>query len=294
MQSVMLIGAGYALLTAIFWGFAPVLIKRVVTRDVSPLLFSAIRSPFALSALLLITYITGDIYYLFSVTFPSLFIIFIASVSSLVFADTMYFTGIKKAGVSISTPIAFTYPLPALLFAYILLNEEINAALYLGTILIVSGIFLITYQKRDTESQRNILKGVAFVFMATIGWSFGLTIMKIALLTVSPLIVSVYRTFFLMIMLSPYAIMKRTIIRRINRMSLFLVAVAGIIGLGFGALTLFISLVYIGAARGSAISASAPLFSALFAAIFLKEKLRFFQVIGILITLIGTWVIILS
>ena len=71
-------------------------------------------------------------------------------------------------------------------------------------------------------------------------------------------------------------------------------AVAGIIGLGFDALTLFISLVYIGATRGSAISASASLFSVLFATIFLREKLRFFQVIDILITLIGTWVIILS
>lgn len=289
------IGAVSALLTALLWGLAPVVVRRVVIKDVNPLLFSAIRIPSALTILLIILILTGEFSQMFNISLTDLLIILIASIAGLIFADTMYFTGIKRAGVSVSTPIAFTYPLPALIFAYIILGEEITYALYIGTFLIISGIFLITYQRKSkSSSNHNILKGAIFVIFSTIGWSFGITIIKIALYSTSPLIVSTYRILFALIIFLPYSFAKRNTIKNISRTSLYLVALGGVIGLGLGALTLFISLVYIGAARGSAISASAPLFSAIFASIFLKEKLRKGQIIGMFLTLIGTWVIIFS
>ncbi len=62
------------------------------------------------------------------------------------------FTGLAKIGASRSVPLRSSYPLWSAAIAISLLGEEANATILAGTILVVAGVVLITWQPGENDS----------------------------------------------------------------------------------------------------------------------------------------------
>lgn len=72
----------------------------------------------------------------------------IAGISSPALSMTIYYYGLSRFGVAQAAPIAMgANPLASVTLAIILLGERPNWSLYLGTVLVISGIWVITRPK---------------------------------------------------------------------------------------------------------------------------------------------------
>lgn len=304
MELIYLIGIVTALITAILWGLASIIIKKALIARVDPPYINAVRAPTAFAFMLLVVYFLGQFQALFVLTPTDLLIIGIATFFALAIGDTMYFYGLKHVGVAIGVPIAYIYPLYTLILASVVLGETVTVSLIIGTIVTVLGIFLITY-KQNRQQNNNVSsnnstkqvidfkKGLPALFIGSLSWSVGIIIFKIALFTTPPLIVTAVRLGYLFLFMSPLFVVKQNIIRSFSKRQVTIVTIAGIIGITLGGLAFYISLDILGAARTTPITAVSPMFAALFAWAILKERIRMSQAIGILLTITGIWIVTL-
>jgi len=301
MELIYLIGVVAALVTAILWGLASIIIKKALISRVDPLYINAVRAPTAFVFMLFVVYLMGQFQALFVLTETDFLIIGVATFLALAIGDTMYFYGLKHVGVAIGVPIAYVYPLYTLILASIVLGETVTVTLILGTIVTVLGIFLITYkqnkQQNSLESNNtqviNFKKGLPALFIGSLSWSAGIIIFKIALFTTPPLILTAIRLGFLLLFMSPLFVVKQDVIRSFSKRQILIVTIAGIIGITLGGLAFYISLDILGAARTTPITAVSPMFAALFAWAILKERIRVSQAFGILLTIAGIWIVTL-
>ena len=130
------------ILTVICWGMTPVIEKMGLAR-VDPLTALTIRS--LAIALILSVFIlsTGRLKELSSVGAKTLLLFTVSGILAGLIGMLTYFGALKIADASRVVPIAASYPLVTLLFSVLLLKEGVSWPRALGTLLIVSGIWLI-------------------------------------------------------------------------------------------------------------------------------------------------------
>jgi len=183
MQSPHLFGYFLALMAAVSWAVAPVLYRRGVD----------LISYSGLGALRCNGYITSAALFLFLTMGPSAFAplpaatmakIFVCSVLWLVLGDFFYFSSLHKLGVSISVPITSSYPLMVVPAAWIFLGEPAKPMVFVAAALIVAGLVLLSPRKEDQNEKRQAFSGLAASFLAMSCWTFGMITNKVLMQTV--------------------------------------------------------------------------------------------------------------
>ncbi|RLJ70656.1 transporter family protein [Hydrogenivirga caldilitoris] len=134
----------FALLSALVWGTAPLIFKLGLRGDVPPLVgiffHNLTASIFALVSMLILK--EGFSYPLRDITIIS-FGGFVSGFLGLL----LYYKAIKLGDVSVVAPIVASSPLWASLFAFVLLGEHFTPMKLVGTILVVTGVVLITLSR---------------------------------------------------------------------------------------------------------------------------------------------------
>jgi len=130
------------LLTAILWGSSPIL-EKIGLGKTDPLTAVTIRS-LAISVILLIFItVTGKVREILSVDLKSLVIFSVSGFMAGLLGMWTYFGALKLGATSKVVPIAATYPLVTAILSVIILKEGVTPARLVGTLLIISGIWLV-------------------------------------------------------------------------------------------------------------------------------------------------------
>ncbi len=130
------------ILTAVFWGIAPIFDKLAITNS-SPFLGNLSRSTTITFILLTITFLTGKTKEFLQIS-PKSFIYFALSG---IFAGCLgvftYYKALQISETSKIVPLAATYPVVTALLSVIFLKEPVTLSRFLGILLIIAGIWLV-------------------------------------------------------------------------------------------------------------------------------------------------------
>ncbi|MBL7056309.1 DMT family transporter [Candidatus Woesearchaeota archaeon] len=157
-----------ALISAVFFGITANLIKKAVTKK-----HHSINAIFTFGTAAIIMWV---IVFLVGSSLPSsqaTFFFVIAGILAPGFSAFFNFESMKHAGVSITTSLMSSAPLFSTLFAIIFLKEKINSAILIGTLLIIFGAFIISWNRPKKHISLNyILFPIGGAFMIGTGAVF--------------------------------------------------------------------------------------------------------------------------
>jgi drug/metabolite transporter, DME family len=208
-----------------------------------------------------------------------------STLCSMVVGDSLYFLAASRIGVARALPIASSFPLLTTIGAVLLLGEAPSAALLLGSALVVLAVALIGGQ-RARDGGRNDAIGLLLAGLAACMWAGSGLFLGPALRVLDPIAGNLIRFGIATVLFTVYV----GVARPVERMSTRLVwlSIAAAIGTLASALMFLGGIAGAGVARGVALNATSPVFSAVLAALLLRERVSGRTGLGITASMIGT------
>ncbi len=298
----------YGILLSIFaslcWGTTVILIKIVLEKE-SPLVSIIIRGISAVFFILILVYFAGWMHS-FTILFQiDIFLLIIIGGFLNALGEIVYFNAIKIGKISIVQPVSSISPIFIAIILIINGIEFISLLTIIGTIFTVIGVIFISQKDENNKNKDNIKSKeyymcIIFSIAAPLFWSISLIILRIVFeypgintYSVTALRFSASTIFTIIIWLI-ISISKRNHINNkekktsISRRNIIILIYAGIITWGIGSVAYFESIRLINISRASPITSISPLISVILGTIILKEKLNKFQIVSILIIVLGT------
>lgn len=136
----------FALLTALFWGVAPIF-EKLGLRRVEPIVALAIRTAVVFISFTVFIFASGSWRMVQKQDSQTIIFIVLGALAAGVFGQIAYFYALKTGSASNVVPIVASYPLIASMIAITLLKEPVTVGKVLGAALIVLGVLSITLDK---------------------------------------------------------------------------------------------------------------------------------------------------
>jgi drug/metabolite transporter (DMT)-like permease len=203
----------------------------------------------------------------------------------MVVGDTLYFMAAARIGVARALPIASAFPLLTTVGAVVLLGEAPTPALLVGSTLVVLAVALIGGERVPTGGRYDpvglVLAGLAACMWATSGLFLGP-----ALKVLDPIAGSMIRFPMAAIVFTLYVAVARPS-EHLTRRLVWLSCAAAVGTLASA--TMFLGgIAGAGVARGVALNATSPVFSAVLASVLLRERVSRRTALGITSSVVGT------
>ncbi|MHA1589019.1 MAG: DMT family transporter [Candidatus Njordarchaeales archaeon] len=285
-----MLGYLYALISALSWSTASILYGYALKeRDALTVTLLRIYPAFLTAIIGTILLEKMD----FSLLFDpyTLFLAVICGAIGMFFGSYTYLYAIKKTGVSITYPIAFSYPVYVSLITTQLMGEPLTIGLILGLAMLLIGLITLSLSEKESREDHLFL-GVLVAFLTSIIWAVNAVIAKIALYRASPILFAMMRLLTLSIATTPLMIKKIKDAKSFTKWELLAATLGGAIGIGIGLIFSHLAIIEIGAARTTVIGSSSPALSLLLAAVFLKEKLNPQKMVGSLAVTIAILLVV--
>ncbi len=297
-----MIGELAALGAALSWTVSAMLYGRAL-QQTKPISANIVRLSCTSAVLLILLIVVAGSVGLGNLRLDVAVIAGVSGIIGLGLGDTLYMVSIKLMGVSRAVPITCTYPLFNLLWATFLIHEKLTVYLILGALIIVLGIWFLTYGKENGDSEeknRFLLKGLSAALATAVLWSIsiammGLTIKETPRLN-DALVINTIRTATigaLLLTLSPVIDRQRDFLK-MKKGTLVTLIIGGLLALGLGWFLLAYSFVGIPESQAVPISSTTPLFSTLTAIALLHEKVTARNVLGSVFVVAGIFMIFLG
>jgi len=129
-------------ITALLWGSTPILEKMGLGKT-DPFTALTVRSLGVAVVVIIFVVLTGKIKDVFQLDLKTVAIFVISGVMAGFLGMWTYFGALKLAPASKIVPIAATYPLVTAILSIIILKEGVTVFRLIGTILIITGIWLV-------------------------------------------------------------------------------------------------------------------------------------------------------
>lgn len=215
--------------------------------------------------------------------------------------DMLLFRAIRTVGLVRSYTIAGTFPLFTLLFAALLLGEEIGGFAIVGTLLIVSGGALVSTRSTAEEtvphaSRWQYRRGLALSVVVAMMWGIDVILLKIGVGDAHPFVANSFRIPFAAAMMLAFAwrVTGRFPLLRVDFRTASILTVSALFGLTVGSFLYLVSIQEIGAARTGALGAVSPVFAMILAVVFIRERPGWKAVLGTLAATSGVVLITLG
>jgi len=213
------------------------------------------------------------------------------SATGAILAPALFFTGLEQTTASDTAILSNSETIFTVLFALIFFKEKLGPKGYLATILVLSGVFIVTTDLQFSDHVFDIKKkGNLLIILSMALWALDNNISKIAshridisrLVQFKGLIGGVTLFIFALAVKIPLDI---TLFEIPNLL------LVGLVGFGI-ALYLFLhSLKRIGTVRTMLIYSTGTVFGLIFAFIFLHEKIGAYQILAIGLMLLGIYLV---
>ncbi|MHA1215134.1 MAG: DMT family transporter [Candidatus Hodarchaeales archaeon] len=308
------IGILLAFIAALAWGSASVLYRLIMRVENSSILFSVtIRGIFAVPVIAIITLFTTQFSALEILLRADVLPILILSSIFVAIGDVGFFGAMQRMEVSKAQPIGSMYPLFASFLAVAFGLETINTLILVGTIVIISGISLISQQrkqnvgpKKEGHIKNNPTLGTLLAILGAVGWGFAIFTLTFLLqipgmesLTLATLRFGILTVLIGFIWIGTLFYNKtqsngKKISNYISKKNVLTLGLGGIISWAIGGVCFFISISMIDSVRAVPISSINPLIAVALGTLILGEKLNKVQFSGILLVTLGSILISIS
>ena len=184
------LGDFYALLTAVCWSIA------VILFDISSKKMGSLQMSFTKNLIGVIGFIFTIIFLKIPIPHFSNLEIISLLISGLIgvgIADLMFLSSLKKLGSGFSAIIATIYSPSIFLFSFLMFSESIGPKSYIGGILVILGIVVSTFELPKTKDKKTIICGVLLGVCAQILTAFSVLLVKPIMLENSIIFVALYR-----------------------------------------------------------------------------------------------------
>jgi len=300
-----MIGELTALGAALCWTFSAVLYKKALAQT-KPISANIVRCTGTSLILVLIFTLMGKIHIFASLPVNAILLASVSGVIGLGLGDTLYMTSLEILGVARAVTITATYPLFSLVWAYLLAGETITLPVIFGAAAIVFGIWLLT----SGEEEQNMgndggwkklrVKGLIIALITAIVWSVSISMINLAVKAAASLeqayainTLRIATVAIFLLALVPFGNVKSSV-RKVGLKTVAMLLTGGLIAIGVGWFLLTTSFIYIPEAQAVPISSTTPLFSTLFDAIFLREKVTAKVALGSIIVVAGIFLVFIE
>jgi O-acetylserine/cysteine efflux transporter len=293
------VGAAAALASSALWAFTSVLLTSQAGR-LKPLVMSGIRSFTASLVLVGLLIATSGLAQLEEMTVITGVSMAGSGIVGQAVGDTLYINALGFLGVTRTFPITNSaYPFLTFLLAVALLGEEVTWTLPIGGALIVAGITWIVLEQRRADAEASVrvevVRGVVLAVAAAAAWAIATVWLRGQQGNLDALGAASLR-----IPAASAAVMATIAVTSGTRgpaqappRSVLVVALAGVLGTGFGSLLFIYAVEDLGAARTAFLTTSAPVFALPMGVLFLAEKLTPRVLLGTALTVAGIWLVLL-
>jgi drug/metabolite transporter (DMT)-like permease len=296
-----MLGAGIALLTSLAWSISSNCVK-LVAEKIDSLVINTLRTWVGSALLISLILVTGRYQDFPLIPWGSLAYVVISGVLAMAIGDTIYIKSVALLDVSIAFPLSqCAFILLAVLSAVLFLGEQFTWITVTGGVLVVLGIYLMTSSRgwagASTDRKRLNPRGLFFILIAILAWTGATILLKIGVSGVDPFIAACLRistsAIVLLFFFQSRPNKGNTSLRQISRKNLALVASAGLLTYGVAAVGYISAIQMIGAGKTVLLTAIAPLFALPFAIFILGEKPTRFTLLGVMISVVGVWLVVL-
>lgn len=295
-----MIGELAALSAAICWTVSAVLYKKALLKA-EPISANIVRCLCTSVILIVCLAFIGKFEVLMDLPVYSAILASFSGIIGLGFGDTLYMESLKLAGVARAVPITCTYPLFTLLLAVFLQEEVATLQVVVGTIAIVSGVWLLSREEKSKKETHNkvLVRGVAYALATAIIWAVSIAMINIAVTlpeTSSPdhafaiNTIRVSAVAFFLFVSAPISDREFDFLK-MQRKTLATLISGGIVALALGWFLLTFSFVHIPQSRAVPISSTTPLFATVSGIVFLHEQVTAKNVAGSIIVVVGVFLI---
>lgn len=299
-MSATILAQSAGIVAAVCWAAAPIIYRRAMF-NTTPIAANTIRCVSTSVVMFLVLLILGKAGVLTSLPFEVVVLTIVSGILGLIVGDTFYMLGLRSVGVSVAGPLASTYPLFSMIWSVMFLGQTITMNAIAGSLIIVAGIWLLSYgRKQETAIKKGkfMLTGVAAAMATSFVWSFSIILMDIAMgipgvetldANYALLVVRILAMALIMLAITPLADRKGAVVKMKRRTVLELCA-AGVVANGIGWLLMNYSLMVLDS-QAIIISSTTPLFSTIAAFVLFHEKATWNRIAGAIVVVIGVTLI---
>ncbi len=293
----LLIGSAIGLIAAFFWAMSANVYKSQ-SDEATPLAISSLKiwmSLAVMAVMVILPFRTTP----FFIPFYSVLYLAASMIIGLVIGDVAYLTSQERIGVSYAFPIAATFPIFTYIIAIFVVNEVILWTRFVGIMLAVIGVILVSRAQasttNDDEKTSNFDRvGIFLALFTALCWSVGSVLLQMGVAEVDPVDANFVRMIFGAGIIAPLFLGSvRRGMPKPTRKATKIVLVAAFFGMAWGSLLYTYAVKMIGASIASVLGSISPLFALPISMFFLKEKVTFKSILGILLTVSGVILVVL-
>ena len=280
-----IIGYIYAIAAAAFFGSVTTLSKPVLS-DVSPILLSSLvylvaGATFTPLAQRNEETKSGKKYYL---------LVVLTAIVGASVGPIMFFSGLKLTAASDVAILSNGETVFSILFAILFFKEKLNRFGYLAVTIVLIGLFIVTTNLTFDKNTLTFNTGDLLIIFATVAWALDNNISKIIarhihvsrLVQLKSLIGGGLTLLIVLIMRTPF---------NIQYVQIIPIVYVGLFGVALSLYLYLHSIKRIGVVRGSSILSLSAIFGLIFAVVFLKETISVYQVVAVLVMLLGIFLL---
>jgi len=292
-----MLGELVTIVAALCWAVGASLYKKGLL-NVDSVTLNLFRSVSVTIYGFLALYLLGKWSLLYELDTITLAYIGVSSLMVLLVGDTLYFVGLRSVGVAKTVPIAYSYSIFVAIISAGFLREPVTAPILLGTAAVVSGIWLVAVRAENGFSKQKTSKlGILASLGTALCWAGGLTLFKVILAGTDVFVLGSVRMVFLLPVLGVLTVLPletKSSIRHLTKSNILTMFLSGVISLGVGDTFLYIGLENAEANVVAPLASTTPLFAAIIAILFLKERVSKRVVVGTLLVTAGTMLLTLG
>ncbi len=266
-MNTVILGVMLSLLSAFGWGISSILLK-ISMKDKSAITVNIVRLYIIAVVYAVFFMINGNWREVLNLTPLQLMVAFISAQFGFVIGDYFFFNAMKIMGVSRTVPITSSYPLWAILWAYLFLGRNISLQIIFGAFLIVLAIIIV----RQGEIEEHVnMKGFIFALLAPLSWSFAIITMEWLSAQISPFTLTGLRIMFAALGITMFLGKHKSEIRAITKREFAALTGAAFLGLFVGQYSFVKAVSLVGSPIAAPITAVNPIISATLAILILRE-----------------------
>jgi drug/metabolite transporter (DMT)-like permease len=170
-------GTLYALLTAVTWA-AAIIFMKLSGEAIPPFAFNVFRVAISGGALILTMVVAGQDL-LYRAPPADYLILFASGVIAIAISDTFLLMALNRLGAGILAIIDCLYSPFVVLFAFVMLDEQLTAWQWAGMALVIIGVLIAArHEPPQGIASRQVLIGVVYGLIAMITVAFGIVLAK--------------------------------------------------------------------------------------------------------------------
>jgi drug/metabolite transporter (DMT)-like permease len=279
-------GIGAALISAAAWAAGAILYKKF-GENVSSVGMNLAKGAINLFLLAVTVLLLGQEH----VDLESFLLLGVSGLLGISLGDTFFFEALQKLGPHVLVVLSLLGQVLTVLFAIFFLGERLTTTMWVGILMVISGVAVVVYTRISDTTKKNSIGGIFYGLMAVLCMSVSVIIAKKGLASVSAVQATFIRMLWGTTGLLLWGLATGRLrewvapFREIKLMKNFFLLVCLV---SFGGFWLFhVAVKYTEVSIANTLSATEPLFVIPLAALFLNEKITWSALTGTVVSVGG-------